>query len=66
MKTDRFYRLVKVLHHQHLYVKVDALLVGLNDVAPVEKVVVVHHSAREVRLTQHLCLVFFYLFFITS
>ena len=42
-------------HHQdHLYVKVHALLVGLDDVAPVEEVVVVHHSPREVGLAQHL------------
>ena len=43
-------------HHQdaHLYVKVHPLLVGLDNVAPVEKVVVVHHSAREVGLAQHL------------
>ena len=43
-------------HHQdaHLYVKVHPLLVGLDDVAPVEEVVVVHHAPREVRLAQHL------------
>ena len=34
----------------HLDVKIDALLVSLDDVAPVQKVVVVHHAPREVRL----------------
>ena len=34
--------------------KVHPLLVGLDDVAPVEEVVVVHHAPREVRLAQYL------------
>ena len=34
--------------------KVHPLLVGLDDVAPVEEVVVVHHSPREVGLAQYL------------
>ena len=34
----------------HLDVKIDALLVSLDDVAPVQKVVIVHHAPGEVRL----------------
>ena len=41
-------------HGDHLYVKVHPLLVRLDDVAPVEEVVIVHHPAGEVGLAQHL------------
>ena len=42
--------MLEALLPTHLDVKIDALLVSLDDVAPVQKVVIVHHAPREVRL----------------
>jgi hypothetical protein len=34
----------------YLYVEISSVLVGFYNVAPVEKVIVIHHSTREVGL----------------